>query len=227
MTTPARRAFVLFLSLLAASMTLRTAEARVEQASPPIEAVWMPQKLTFQYRADGIMFSCSSLRQKVERVLLKIGARARTMVRSFDCSELTNIVRVDISLESPVEATDENVRRITDFTTHEELIARVRGEKLPTAGDLERFPAVWKEISLGKDSRIGLTRGDCALLQQLRTYVLPRLSVRIVKDDQHCSAAFGRGSVPRLTVMALVPQTSPDAVLALRGDATARPEEYR
>jgi hypothetical protein len=227
MKTPARRAFVLFLSLLAASMTLRNAEARVADTSRPVEAVWMPQKLTFQYRADGVMFNCSSLRQKVERVLLKVGARARTMVRSFDCSELSHIVRVDISLESPVEATEENVRRITDFTTREELIARVRGVKLPTAADLERFPAVWKEIPLGKDSRIGLTRGDCALLQQLRTYVLPRLGVQIVKDDAHCSSTFGRGTGPRMTVMALVPQTSPDAVLALRADPTARPEEYR
>jgi hypothetical protein len=216
MKTPARRAFVLFLSLFAASLTLRTAEARIAEASPPVEAVWMPQKLSFQYRADGIMFSCSSLRQKIERVLRKVGARAETLVRGFDCSELTNFVRVDILLESPVEATEENVRRITDFTSREELIARVRGEKLPTAADLERFPAVWKEIPLGKDARIGLNRGDCALLQQLRTYVLPRLSVRIVKDDRHCGSGLGRGTVPKMTVMALVPETSPDAVVALR-----------
>jgi hypothetical protein len=218
MKTPACRAFVLFFSLLAASTILRTAEARVADASPPVEAVWMPQKLTFQYRAEGILFSCSSLRQKVERILLKVGARAQTMMRSFDCSELSHIVRVDIALQFPVEATEENVRRITDFTSREELVARVRGEKLPTAADLERFPAVWKEISLGKDSRIGLTRGDCALLQQLRTYVLPKLSVRIVKDDPHCSSAFGRGSAPQMKVLALVPETSPDAVLAVRSD---------
>jgi hypothetical protein len=227
MKTPACRAFVLFLSLLAASMTLRTAQARVADAAPPVEAVWMPQKLSFQYRDDAIMFSCSSLRQKVERVLLKIGVRAQTMVRGFDCNQLTHLVRVDISLESPVEATEENVRRITDFTSREELIARVRGEKLPTAEDLERFPAVWKEVSLGRDSAIGLDRGDCALLQQLRTYVLPRLSVRIVKDDRHCSSGLVRRMAPKMTVMALVPQASPDAVVALRAGPTTRPEEYR
>jgi hypothetical protein len=220
MNSPARRAFVLFLTLLAASMTFDDVEAGVADTTPAIEAVWMPQKLSFHFRAEGIMFSCSSLRQKVEGILLKVGARAQTIVHSFDCSEVSRIVRFEIALHSPVEATEENVRRITDFNSREQLIARVRGEKLPTAVDLERFPAVWKEVTLGKDSRIGLTRGDCALLQQLRTYVLPKLSVQIIKDSS-CSTEFTRGIAPQLKVLALVPDTRPDAVV------TALQEEYR
>ncbi|MGH8189776.1 MAG: hypothetical protein ACREUC_24680 [Steroidobacteraceae bacterium] len=221
MNNPAGRAFVLFLSLLAAAMTFERAHARVAEAARAVEAVWQPQKLSFQFRADGVMFSCTSLRQKVERILLKVGARAQTMVRHIDCNELSRIVRIDILLESPVEATEENVRRITQFDSREQLVARVRGEKLPTAMDIERFPAVWKEVSLSKDSRIGLNRGDCALLQQLRTYVLPRLSVQIIKDDARCTTMFVRGPTPRFKVMALVPDTPPDAVL------TALPGEYR
>jgi len=221
MNNPAGRAFVLFLSLLATSLTFDRAHARIAQASRPVEAVWKPQRLSFAFRADGVMFSCSSLRQKVERILLKVGARAQTLVRQVDCSELSRIVRIDILLESPLEATEENVRRITQFDSREHLVARVRGEKLPTVEDIERFPTVWKEISLSKDSRIGLNRGDCALMQQLRTYVFPRLSVQIIKDDPHCVTNFVRGATPHFKVLALVPDAPPDAVL------TALPEEYR
>lgn len=221
MNNPAGRAFVLFLSLLAASMTFDRAHARAVEVARAVEAVWQPQKLSFHFRADGVMFSCSSLRQKVERILLKVGARAQAMVRDIDCGELSRIVRIDILLESPVEATEENVRRITQFDSREHLVARVRGVRLPTAADIERFPAVWQEVSLGWDSRIGLGRGDCALLEQLRTYVLPRLSVQIIKDVPHCVTGFVRGPAPRMRVMALVPATPADAVL------TALPAEHR
>jgi hypothetical protein len=227
MNVPAGRAFVFFLSVLVASLAFDDARARVADRSQPVESVWRPQKLAFQFRADAIMFSCSALRKKVERILLKVGARAETLVNKFDCSELSHIVRVELLLQSPVEATEANVRRITDFTSHEQLIARVRGDKLPTAEDLERFPAVWTEVSLGRGSKVGLNRSDCALMEQLRTYVLPRLSVQIVKDDPYCSSAFVRGATPEMRVMALVQGSAPDEVLSLRADPTARPAEYR
>ena len=80
----------------------------------------------------------------------------------------------------------------------------MRGERLASAEDLQRFPAVWKTISFARSREMRLAPGDCELVLQLRRHILPRMSVQIVSDQVRCSA-FGNIGKPQLTVSALVP----------------------
>ncbi|HEX4970860.1 MAG TPA: hypothetical protein VFV69_07365 [Steroidobacteraceae bacterium] len=169
-----------------------------------VEAVWKPQRIDFVYRGYSTLYSCGGLQDKLEKILATVGARDHVELRAYSCDDALSIARFQIALASPVEATPENVQELTTYDARDELIARVRGERLARAEDLPRFPAVWKTISFARSREMRLEPGDCELVQELRRHVLPRMSVQIVSDRVRCSA-FGNIGKPQLTVSALVP----------------------
>lgn len=184
-----------------ALFAISSARGGEESPPDPVEAVWLAQRLTFHYRSQGQMYRCDILEYKVKRVLELLGARDRIVVRGMACRDFAGVVQLEVLMESPVVATPENIRAITQYDSRDELIAQLRGVALPTAENIERFPAVWQRIALTRAPRIHVDTGDCALIQQLRRQILPSMSVQIIKDIDRtdCSQAS-----PRLTVMALV-----------------------
>jgi hypothetical protein len=180
------------------------ASAQSQADAPIVEAVWKPQRVNFVYRGYSTLYSCRSLQQKVEKILRTVGARGRIELRAYSCDDELAIARFQIALTSPVEATPENVEQLTSYDARDELVARVRGERLASAEDLPRFPAVWKTISFARSREMRLAPGDCELVLQLRRHILPRMAVQIVSDQVRCSQ-FGNISKPQLTVSALVP----------------------
>jgi hypothetical protein len=193
-----------------ARATVLVLAAGVANAQSPaddavIQAVWKPQRMNFVYRGYSTLYSCRSLQQKLQKILTTVGARGGSIeLRAYSCDDELAIARFQIALTSPVEATQENVEQLTTFDTRDELIARVRGERLANAEDLPRFPAVWKTISFARSREMRLSPGDCELVLQLRQHILPRMAVQIVKDQVRCSE-FGNIGKPQLTVSALVP----------------------
>lgn len=167
------------------------------QAAPsmqdPVEAVWKAQRLEFYYRSLDTLYSCAGLEEKTRIILSQLGARGRIALRRVRCRDFSRLVRIEVFMESPVVATPENIRDITRYDSEDLLIARVRGVSLPSPEDLERFPAEWKTVTF---------RGDCALVQQLRQQVLPKMSVQIINDTKRSVCSQGS---PRLAVLALVP----------------------
>lgn len=188
------------MSLLAAAVT----SAQSLQADTPIEAVWKVQRMNFAYRGYSTLYTCQSLQTKLEKILLVLGARGEIELHAYSCDDESGVASFQITLESPVEATPENVQQLTSHDANAVLLARMRGQRLATAEDLQRFPAVWKTISFVRDRRMKLTPADCELVQQLSRHILPRMSVQIVRDKVHCSP-FGNIGRPQLTVSALVP----------------------
>jgi hypothetical protein len=172
-----------------------------------IEAVWKPQTIMFEYRSEGRVYRCDILQYKIGMILRRLGARDRLEVRRFACSDHGGRTRFEVLMESPVEATAENVRDITSYSSEDELIARARGVQLPSAADLERFPAAWESIAFHRDGALYLEAGDCALVQQLRRQILPKMSLRVTKDiaSMDCAQELSGIGSPRLTVTALVP----------------------
>jgi len=193
-----------------ARATVLVLAAGVANAQSPaddavIQAVWKPQRMNFVYRGYSTLYSCRSLQQKLQKILTTVGARGGSIeLRTYSCDDELAIARFQIALTSPVEATQENVEQLTTFDNRDELIARVRGERLANAEDLPRFPAVWKTISFARSREMRLSPGDCELVLQLRQHILPRMAVQIVKDQVRCSE-FGNIGKPQLTVSALVP----------------------
>lgn len=169
-----------------------------------VTAIWKAQQVNFEYRGDSTVYSCRSLHDKLVMILRTLGAREDVRLHSFVCDEQLGIARFQVAMRSPVIASEENVREATQYDSKDELIARMSGEQLASASDLERFPAVWKTVSFARDRGMRLERGDCELVQQVRQQILPRLSVRVVKDNVRCSSSLGHIGPPRLTVSALV-----------------------
>jgi hypothetical protein len=189
--------------LVMASLWLGAVPAIARATTGNVEAIWLRQVVNFEYRAGETVYSCSILWQKVSGMLLYVGARSAEPAQRLQCNNFSGIVRLQIALESPVEATPENIRALTDYDTEDELAARLRGEQLPAAQDITRFPAEWATRSL-RESRMQLTDADCELVYQLRRQVLPKLAVQIVQEPVRCTAAVPRGRPPAMKVRALV-----------------------
>jgi hypothetical protein len=182
---------------LSSSAVARSPHAEPNRALEIVDAVWKVQSLSFAYSGYATAYSCDSLREKVRDILQVLGARETLRVRSLGCTDM------EITLESPVEATPENVRALTTYDSTQQLVARVRNERLDRAEELPRFPATWKTVSM-RDKPLELGPSDCELVEQLRREVLPRMSIRMERDRLQCSAAFGSLGQPQLRVAALV-----------------------
>jgi hypothetical protein len=187
--------------VLAAALTAHAADL---QQRDDIEAVWKAQSIVFQYRSEGRLYPCDILKYKIGMILRRLGARESLALRRSGCHDLAGHARFEVLLESPVEATADNIRDITRYDSEDELVARVRGVPLPSPADVERFPAAWESISLRK---LDLDAGDCALVQQLRRQILSKMSVEVMKDIKgvDCSQELAGIRPPRLMVLALVP----------------------
>ncbi len=190
--------------VLAASVASAQSDKQAQPDEAVVEAVWKPQRMNFAFHGYSTLYSCRSLQEKLEKILLTVGARGGIQLRTYSCDDQMATARFQIALASPVEATPENVQALTTYDSQDELLARVRGERLASAEDVQRFPAVWKTISFARSREMRLAPGDCELVQQLRRHILPRMSVQIVSDQVRCSS-FGNIGKPRLTVSALVP----------------------
>ena len=192
-------------AFIALAAPMATAIADTPADGESVEAVWKAQQMNFEYRGSSTTYTCRGLEDKLELILRSVGAREDLQLRGYACDEQIGIARFQVALQSPVVASEENIRELTTHDAKGELIARVHGEQLPSAADLPRFTAVWKTISFARDRRLRLQRGDCELVQQLRRQILPRMSVQIIKDNVRCSSSMGNVGPPRLTVSALVP----------------------
>jgi hypothetical protein len=169
-----------------------------------VEAVWKVQSLSFAYSGYATVYSCDALLAKVRDILQSLGARDTLRIRSLGCTDMVTHGRMEITLESPVEATPENIEALTTYDSKQELVARVRSEHLVSAEDVQRFPAAWKTISMSREPGLKLGPSDCELVEQLRRDVLPHMSIRVDYERLRCSTVFGNIGQPQLRVAALV-----------------------
>jgi hypothetical protein len=191
--------------LLAATADARAPQPERSEALQVVEAVWKAHTLHFAYQGYATIYSCGALRAKLQQILEGLGARDTLKISMWGCNDLGGGGRIQIDMESPVEATPENIQALTTYDSQDVLIARVREERLAAAEDIQRFPATWKTISFTRDKAMKLGPADCELVEQLRRSVLPAMSIRIDYERLHCSVAFGNIGQPQLRVTALVP----------------------
>jgi len=189
---------------LSSSVAARTPDPPASRALQIVEAVWKVQSLSFAYSGYATVYSCDALFRKVTDILQTLGARDTLRIRSFGCTDMVTHGRMEITLESPVEATPENIEALTTYDSKQQLVARVRNEHLATAEDVQRFPATWKTISMTRERALKLGPSDCELVEQLRRDVLPHMSIRVESDRLRCSTVFGNIGQPQLRVAALV-----------------------
>ena len=206
---------VLCITAVSLSVTVSSSVA-ARTPDPPsralqiVEAVWKVQSLSFAYSGYATVYSCDALLAKVRGILQGLGARDTLRIRSMGCTDMVTHGRMEITLESPVVATPENIEALTTYDSKQELVARVRNEHLASAEDVQRFPAAWKTISMTRDRNLKLGPSDCELVEQLRRDVLPHMSIRVEHDRLRCSPVFGNIGQPQLRVAALVAIPAPE-----------------
>jgi hypothetical protein len=186
-------------------MTLATLACPAFAANPeaPIEAVWKPQRATFVYVGQTTFYTCSALEQKLTLVLRVIGAHDDIVFDRRECNTHGS-TRLHVVFKSPIEATPDNIQAITTYETEQSLIARVNGAQLPSAEDLERFPASWKQISFATDRKLRMSAGDCEFIEQVRRQLLPHVSARVITNRVFCTPGAHAVRAPRLVVSTLV-----------------------
>lgn len=203
--------FAIFATLCALPGLLPTARAAEQPPPEPVQAIWKDQEIAFFFQSQTTFYSCGSLEAKLERILNILGATAKVKVRSVDCQSPGRIVRmprVIVTVRAPVEATPQALAERDKDKSKRELVERVRGEKEDPEA-LAPFPAQWKRVSLSR-GKAHLEPGDCELIDELRRKVLPKLSVRLVKDNTHCTPHQVTLGQPQLEIEALVALPKPD-----------------
>jgi hypothetical protein len=180
-----------------------------DDASPPgetIDAIWHIERIDFAYHSSTVRYECGALQRRIAAILYAVGAHARVGVELTCASgELTRHAGAHVTLAVPVAATEENLAAATDFDTHDELVARLRHEQLPSANDIEHFPASWRTVALTRNPPLSLGPADCDLLRAMRDQVFPRLRVRVVSSGLNCGGGSDTRIQPRIHVNALMP----------------------
>lgn len=193
-------------------------DAAPATAADPVQAIWKHQEIAFYFQSFTTFYSCTSLESKLERIMRELGVHARVKVRSADCpSSVARMPRVVMQVVSPVEATPAALADRDKNKSVRELAQRVRGKKNDHPLDsLEEFPAQWRLVSLTR-GRLDLQPGDCELIDELQKKVLPKLAIRIVRDDVQCTPNQLTMGQPRLEVEALIEIPKPDAAEQKQG----------
>jgi hypothetical protein len=165
---------------LVLNATTSFALSRKGNDEPPLDAIWHVQTLPFEYRSLNTYYDCDALEQRVRSMLELMGARPPVVVHT-NCGEIpANQIHVQIIVATPVPATEDNVRAATTFDPKDELVARMRQLSLPTAVDIERFPAQWQR------RHVRITQGDCDLMRDIHEQIVPKLSVRTLSKKVNC-----------------------------------------
>jgi hypothetical protein len=188
-------------------------------------AVLKSQEIKFTYQSFSSFYSCDGIEGKVQRVLLALGVSKEVQVEARGCAESSELIGdlrrsptttssrsplVTIRVTSAVEATPAVLAELEKTRSQRELSARVRGDRGAALDAEAQFDAPWKAVSLSRGAQ-GLEPGDCELIDALRKNVLPKLGVRIVKDNLKCSPRQGNRSQPQLEVEALMLPPPPEA----------------
>jgi hypothetical protein len=133
------------------------------------------------------------------------GREAEPLVasRALHMTRLSSRISTQIALAVPAIANERNIQYATTFDAQRQLVAKVNDEDLPTASNIQMFPAVWAPISLSDGVDTWLVASDCELLKQLSSQVFPKLGIEVTHSRLVCSASVT--SKPLVEVRALLP----------------------
>jgi hypothetical protein len=151
------------LPLLIACACSMSAAAATEQTP----ATWQSHEMDFAFMGFTTHYSCDGLADKMRILLLAAGARADAGAAPAGCP----------SLDRP----DPFARVHLRFAT----LAPVAGAT-GNAAPSDTVTAVWRHLTLSDHQPIELERGDCELVEQFKSAVLPKFSTRNVSDGPRC-----------------------------------------
>ena len=153
-------------SLLLSAAALAQAPPQASPA-PPAWAVWTPKELRFVYMGFTSHYSCDGLRDKMRVILLQLGARPDMKLRETPCAG-----QLGRPTEFPGVTVNMNV--LTPFDA-----AKTNAADTP-------LPAHWKSVEISTDRDPLREAGDCELIEQVKSRVLPLFTTRNVEYRSTC-----------------------------------------
>jgi hypothetical protein len=161
-------------------------------ANEPVQpSVWTPKELRFVYSGFTTTYSCDGLREKMRKVLLKLGARKDDLV-----------VNESACAGGP--------GRPTTFPTVDIKMHVLQPAPPPPPG-ANAPPAVaahWRLVDLTKSRDPLRVAGDCELIEQIKLRILPLFTTRNLEYRSNCVPnQLQLGTI--LKVEVLIPDTPP------------------
>jgi hypothetical protein len=154
----------------------------------PQLAVWADKELTFVYQGFTTRYSCDGLRDKVRGVLLDLGAQKKSLkIQEQGCTSASGRpepfpgVHVKMRILLPTAAVS------------------------PTKSDQTPVPAHWRPVDLKLRDSFSNDSGECELVEQIRSQILPHFSTRNVELNSNCVPHQASATRPSLKMEVLVP----------------------
>jgi len=161
--------------------------APAASASEPLTpGSWQKHQYSFQFMGFTSTYSCDGLADKLKVLLLAAGARADVKSEPGVCA-------------APLGRPDKFARADLTFYTLAPLAtgAAESGEK-PVSGR-------WRAIAFANRSPQELAIGDCEVVEQFRTNLLPMFTARNIADQTTCIPYQESGSVINLKFEVFAP----------------------
>jgi hypothetical protein len=160
-------AAVFSLSLAGGALAEPPAQSNPAQSPSPAWAVWTPKELRFTYMGFTSHYSCDGLADKMRSIVLQLGARPDLKVRETPCSG-----PLGRPTEFPGVTINMNVLTPWDAATASATATSV--------------PAHWKLVQISTDRDPLREAGDCELIEQVKTRVLPLFTARNIDYRSTC-----------------------------------------
>ena len=191
-SAPYAAACALALAAAIIGATLPPGSARADdQASTAASApgTWQNHKYSFQYMGFTSTYSCDGLADKLKTLLLAAGARGDVKSQPGACA-------------SGFGRPDKFARADITFST----LAPDQGN---AGSDSKPVNGVWRQVAISAFSPRTLRVGDCELVEQFRSQVLPMFAARNVASNTTCVPHQESGSVIDLKFEVFAPVPAP------------------
>jgi hypothetical protein len=172
-------------SLATAAAWLSIAPARADDTATSSAGTWQSQKYSFQFMGFTSTYSCDGLADKLKTLLLAAGARGDAKSRPGACA-------------SGFGRPDKFARADLTFAT----LAPAQGDAAP---DAKPVNGVWRTVSFTSRSPRDLRVGDCELVDQFRSQVLPMFATRNIVNSTTCVPHQESGSSINLSFEVFAP----------------------
>ncbi|MDP9008467.1 MAG: hypothetical protein M3N91_07135 [Pseudomonadota bacterium] len=147
-------------------------------ASPPEPGIWQKHEYTFRFLGFTSTYSCDGLADQIKVLLIAAGARSDSKSQAGVCA--SGYGRPDALPQA----------YLTFYTL-------VPASAANNPGDPQVMGA-WRPVTIAPHSPRELALGDCELIEQYRTQVLPMFAVRNIEDHMTCVPHQESGSVINL-----------------------------
>jgi hypothetical protein len=179
------------------ALCLGVVAARADDASIPAQhqaAVWQKRNYSFAFLGFTTTYSCDGLADKLKLLLLASGARADVKASAGACANgfgrPDKFARADLTFYALVPA-DHADPALAD----------------PAANGA--LDGVWHQVTLARRQPRELGTGDCELVEQFKSNVLPLLTTRNIEEHTTCIPHQDSGSVIDLKFEALAAAAPP------------------